>query len=331
MGQVDSDPYVRHSLRTAMFFPTTRLFVVGNPKAAGTTLRWWLLAAHGVDVGARTASSWWSESAPFQTVWDPGIDLEFTWGYLSARQREDALTAPDVLTVKPVRHPVSRLFSAWAGKYLVGEPYYTERLPTGFPMLPATLEDEQQIGAGFDEFVIALRELVEAEGFGAADVHFWPQHRLLARPPAGTTLVLRQEAMGEGLASVAEHLAKHGLPVGPAPRINETVVPYHSELISDRALDAAVSLYEDDFAVFGYDRRRPESSSRPVDLQWLNDVRGRNARYGVLHRALNHLRDENSRLQGEVTFLRGRERELLDSTSWKVTAPLRWVSDKTKR
>ena len=74
-----SDPFIEHSLRTSMFCPESRLFVAGNPKAAGTSLRWWLLEAHGVDVTERTARSLWGESAPFQTVWDGRIDLDFTW------------------------------------------------------------------------------------------------------------------------------------------------------------------------------------------------------------------------------------------------------------
>ena len=331
MVQIDGDPYIRHSLRTSMFFPSTRLFVVGNPKAAGTALRWWLLAAHGVDVYARTAESWWGESAPFQTVWDQEIDLAFTWGDLSAEQRDDAISSTDVLTVQPVRHPLSRLFSAWSGKYLIAEPYYTERLPEGFPTLPETIDNEQQIADLFEEFVAVLHEVVSERGFLAVDVHFWPQHRLLARPPAGDSVVLRQEAMDEGITTIRDHLQQRGLDVGEAPRINETVIPYRTELVTDQTFDLVVSMYGDDFESWQYERARPKSSSRQIDLDWLNDVRGRNARYGVLHRALIHQHTENARLQGEIVSLRDHERQLLDSTSWKVTGPLRWVSDKVKR
>jgi len=331
MVQIDSDPYIRHSLHTSMFFPSTRLFVAGNPKAAGTTLRWWLLAAHGVDVRARTAESWWGESAPFQTVWDQGIDLVYTWGDLSAEQRDDALTSTDVLTVQPVRHPLSRLFSAWSGKYLVGEPYYAERLPEGFPKLPEAIESEQHIADLFEEFVVALHELVSERGFLAVDVHLWPQYRLLARPPAGDGLVLRQESMAEGLRTIGEYLRQRGLDAGEAPRINETVIPYRTELVTDRTFDLVVSMYSDDFEHWQYERDRPRSSSRLINIDWLNDVRGRNARYGVLHQALIHQRDENARLETEIGHLKDRENDLLESTSWKVTGPLRWVGDKSKR
>ncbi|MCZ3387765.1 MAG: sulfotransferase family 2 domain-containing protein [Actinomycetia bacterium] len=331
MMQIDGDPYVDHSLRTSMFFPATRLFVAGNPKAAGTMLRWWLLSAHGVDVGARTAESWWGESAPFQTVWDPGVDLDFAWGDLSDSQREDALTSTDLLTVHPVRHPVSRLFSAWSGKYLIGEPHYTERLAAEFHPLPETIGSEGQISELFERFVADLHQVVEAGDFAAVDVHFWPQHRLLGRPASGDVLELRQETMREGLDTIAQHLLAHELDPGEPLRINETVVPYRAELVSDAALKLTCELYTADFARWGYALERPSSSSRTVNVDWVNDVRGRNRRYGVLHRALMQLRHENDSLRGEIGHLRGREHELLDSTSWKVTGPLRWVSDKTKR
>ena len=74
-----TDPYGKHSLRTSMYFPETHLMVAGNPKAAGTTLRWWLLSAHGVDVSERTRRSWWGASAPYQTVWDEGVQLDYVW------------------------------------------------------------------------------------------------------------------------------------------------------------------------------------------------------------------------------------------------------------
>jgi hypothetical protein len=326
-----TDEFVAHSLRTSMFFPQTRLMVAGNPKAAGTTLRWWLLAAHGVDVADRTRPSWWGESAPYQTVWDETTRLEYIWPQLSEEARKDALSASDVVTVHPVRNPVSRLFSAWSGKYLVNEPYYEDRLPAEFPHLPATFSDVEQIVAAFADFTKALRQVVSDRGFETIDVHLWPQHRLLARQPAGRILLLRQESMEEGLEEIAAMLRAQGVEPGPAPRINETVVPYRAELVSDAALADVVTLYEADFARWGYEHARPDGSSRAVDLPWLNDVRGRNVRYGVLHRALMHQQHEGERLAREIAAARQREGELMDSTSWKVTGPLRWVGDRTKR
>lgn len=137
--------------------------------------------------------------------------------------------------------------------------------------------------------------------------------------------------MAEGLRTIGEYLRQRGLDAGEAPRINETVIPYRTELVTDRTFDLVVSMYSDDFEHWQYERDRPRSSSRLINIDWLNDVRGRNARYGVLHQALIHQRDENARLETEIGHLKDRENDLLESTSWKVTGPLRWVGDKSKR
>jgi hypothetical protein len=51
----------------------------------------------------------------------------------------------------------------------------------------------------------------------------------------------------------------------------------------------------------------------------------------VIHRALMRESHEHHRLEREAAQSRRREAELMDSTSWKVTGPLRWVSDRNKR
>ena len=325
------DRFIEHSLHTSMFFPQTRLMVAGNPKAAGTTLRWWLLTAHGIDVDESIRGSWWGESAPRQAVWDDHAATRYIWPQLSEEVREDALESTDVLTVLPVRHPVTRAFSSWSSKYLVAEPYYEDRLPEDFGRLPETLSDADDVAQHFEAFATTLGQVVDERGFDEIDVHLWPQHRLLARTPLGPVLTLRQEAMKGGLDQIADHLRSHGIDPGTAPRINETVVPYLNELVTDKAFSSVVAIYGDDLDHFGYSRERPPSSSRPLDIDWLNDVRGRNQRYGFLHRSLLHESDENRRLRREVETAHRREEELLGSTSWKATAPLRAVSRLARR
>lgn len=326
------DRFVTHSVQTSMFFPTTRLFVAGNPKSAGTTLRWWLLAAHGVEVEAVTAGSLWGESSPAQTVWDGGCDLRYTWNRLSDEERGDALESADVLTVLPVRHPVTRAFSAWAGKYLTAEPYYEQRLPAPFPRLPDRLGSPDDVRDQFTRFVQALSDHVEAHpDWDDVDVHFWPQHRLLGRAPAGTTLTLRQEAVADGLQQITAHLQQRGLDPGPAARLNENVVGYRPDLVDDSAAARLAELYAADFARWGYDPAPPASSAAEPDLDWLNDVRGRNRRYAVLHRAAVGGRRRTAELAAELVTARQREEELLASSSWRVTRPLRWLSEAVRR
>jgi len=329
VDRATDDPFITHSQHTSMFFRRTRLFVVGNPKAAGTALRWWLLGAHGVDVAQVTAGSLWGESSPAQTVWDREVDLRYTWERLTDDERIEAQDAPDVLTVQPVRHPITRAFSAWAGKYLTGEPYYQERLPLGFEETPEVIASVEQVATLFERFVTTVRDHVTAHGWSELDVHFWPQHRLLAQPAGGETLTLRQEHMADGLARIETRLVDHGVTPPAVPRVNENVIPYRPDLITRAARDAVAALYEADFAAWDYPTTIPDASARPVDLDWLNDVRGRNRRYGVIHAAAMAGRsgsggDPDRRLAAMTA-----ERDaLLTSRSWRVTRPLRWLSER---
>jgi hypothetical protein len=327
------DRFVAHSLRTSMFFSRSRLLVRGNPKAAGTTLRWWLLSAHGVDVAAAVADSLWNESGAAQTVWDERVDLRYTWRRLSDTERADALSSEDVVSVHPVRHPQTRAFAAWASKYLTWEPHYHERLPQGFAAPPDSVDSVEQITSMYETFICMLRDHVVAHEWDGVDVHFWPQHRLLAPAATGPVLLLRQEDMADGLASIAAHLRQQGVEPPAVPRINESVVPYHPELVTAAAAQAVHNLYGDDFTRWSYDVAPPRGSSRDIDLDWLNDVRGRNRRYAVMCAAAGHRRDDadGQQLRRQLDAVTAERDALLTSTSWRVTAPLRWVSGRARR
>jgi hypothetical protein len=197
--------------------------------------------------------------------------------------------------------------------------------------LPDLLTSEQEIRDGFAKFVDALHQIVTEQGFEAVDVHLWPQYRLLGRELIGPSLVLRQESMSDGFDAITKHLRDRGIEPGSPPRINETVVPYRQEWFSADTLQQTLELFAGDFDQWNYAGELPPSSSRSTDLNWLNDVRGRNARYGVLHRALMRQHRERQRMQRELDSAQRRQSELVDSTSWKVTGPLRWVSDRTRK
>ncbi len=333
-----TDKFIEHSLLTSMYFPESRLFIAGNPKVAGTSLRWWLLKAHGIDVETITERSLWGESAPYQTVWDTRVDFRFTWDKLTSDEQDDALTSIDVLTAQCVRHPVTRTFSAWAGKYLTLEPYYYEQLPSGFDHPLGSIDSAEQISLLFEEFLHSLTAHVAVTPeWDDVDVHFWPQHRLLGREPLGQTLLLRQESMTSGLDEIRYHLKEHGIDAPPMPRINENVIPYQAEFISDSAMRLITQLYSADFDRWDYQAEVVEARPQDVDLAWLNDLRGRNRRYAVIHRAAMESQDRVQALEHELQLERqrveraeGREAALLASHSWRVTKPIRLISERVR-
>lgn len=321
----DLQTFAAHSLRTSLFFPSSRLFVAGNPKAAGTSLRWWLLQCHDIDVAERTAESMWGESAYFQTVWDGAIDLRYTWDRLSEAEQADALTATDVLAVLPVRHPVTRTFAAWASKFLSGEPYYEDALPETFPRLPDVIGSVDDIASHFADFAGALSSHVAQEGWAEVDVHFWPQSALLSREPVGPTLLLRQDDIASGLAEIRSWLTDHDVVASDRQRLNETVVAYQPSFVT-QGLDSIFALYPQDFDRYDYPTEVPSAPELPVDLDWVNDVRGRNRRFGVVHETAVTAQHRAAHLEAQLRQARQRVEDLEHSTSWRVTRPLRSLS-----
>jgi len=137
--------------------------------------------------------------------------------------------------------------------------------------------------------------------------------------------------MGSGMARIMLQLKEHGIDAQPMPRLNENVLPYKHQFVSERAHESIAALYAADFERFGYSTELPKGSSQEPDLPWLNDLRGRNRRYQVIHEVATRNRDRVIELNRELVDARRRERELLDSRSWKLTRPLRAVSGRIKR
>jgi hypothetical protein len=331
------DRFQERSIVTSLFFPRSRLFIAGNRKAAGTSLRWWLLPLHGVDVEALTKDVVGRELVSTEAVWAGLRSFRYIWKALSDQERQDALESADVLRIAPIRHPVPKVFSAWSQKYLQLEPGFPENLPEGFPAPAARIDSREQIR---DEFTAFARALGRTDrSWKGIDGHLYPQHLVLGAFLPDLATFVRTEEMANGVELIQKHLAQHGVEAGPMPRFNEAVVPYQDDLVSGEALDVITAMYAKDFTTFDYEPSTPVSKHKDVSLDWLNDVRDRNRHWGLARDELTRLRKRSgggrnrpapSSADAEVRRLRRRvdelEREnaaIRGSTSWKVTAPLR--------
>jgi hypothetical protein len=332
-----TDEFQHRSVRTSLYFPTSKLFIAGNRKAAGTAVRWWLLPAHGVDVEAVTHDVVGRELAATEAVWAGAAPLPFLWRSLSDEERKEALTASDVLRVAFVRHPISRIFSSWSQKYLQREPGFNDGLPPSFPQPPESVDSPEQIRDMFTEFVASLSQW--RGSWLKLDGHLYPQNLVLGHLlPDGAT-ILRVEQMADAVTLIVDHLERFGVSPGPLPRVNEAIVGYDTRLVGDEAAEHLAQLYSEDLELFSYDPEPPPSRAREINFEWLNDVRRRNERWAIARRELIGLRRQlrpvrSGNLRSEVASLRRRCRELgleLDrmraSRSWRLTAPLRKIED----
>jgi hypothetical protein len=231
------------------------MYVAVN-KAACTSLKWLIADLQG-ERAERFHASLSSEVSRTMT-----IHRRRLWEHtpMAADLGDDELAAisPDdgwfVFAV--VRHPTTRLFSAWQSKLLLREPSWVARCGDAgwFPRVPQCGDDI------VEDFARFVRAVERDPGLVTANRHFAPQHRLLAHKRMRYSRVYRTGEIPLLLADLAEHLRSRGWR-GEAltlPRTNAAPLPPIAGLFGPEVLAAVQRLYERDFAAFGFPGPAPD-------------------------------------------------------------------------
>jgi hypothetical protein len=237
--------FARHVGERTIVLPRLRVLYLPVPKAGTTGMLWLLARLAGLDLPARHVHD--------VRRWPAECRLA---GY-AGDERERVLSEDGWLRFTLVRHPATRLWSAWQSKLLLREPRFVAAhgAEPWFPRLP---ERPQDLVGDFRRFVAALDP--------AADVHWAVQRDLVRQLPLDH--VGRLERREETHARLREHVG--GLPAEAGTR-NTTPVPLAPGAFGTASGAALQRLYAADFAAFGYD---PELPAGDWD-EWEADVRRR--------------------------------------------------------
>jgi hypothetical protein len=279
-------------VRRTVVLPDFQILFVPIPKAACTTVLWLLAELAGLPAD-RFTSSPSSEASESLTVHDINRwPREYRLGEYSRELRDGILSDPGWLRFTIVRHPATRLWSAWLSKLLLREPRFVEAFGAEpwFPGMPA----------GGDQIVADFRRFVTAVGQGlATDVHWAVQNELVQQLPLNH--VGRVEEIGETFERLRAHVGDRGWP--------ETRRDYNRGTLGlpDHAYDADARTvldrhYEQDFKAFGYEHAAPESAYVP-EARWLEEVESRLP-------ALRTTIDAHARLEQVLEIARRRQSRL---------------------
>ncbi|HLI55447.1 MAG TPA: sulfotransferase family 2 domain-containing protein, partial [Actinomycetota bacterium] len=149
-----------------------RILCVLNAKAASTSILWWLATLVGEDPESMFTSRD-PEVTRELTVHDRGLWRNLVRiSDLSGRELAHVLADQEWMRFTVVRHPVTRLWSAWQSKLLLREPFFVRRY-VGEPWFPRVPNSLKEVGEDFRTFVAALsndRTLL------LANPHWSPQH-----------------------------------------------------------------------------------------------------------------------------------------------------------
>lgn len=192
-----------------------------------------------------------------------------------------------------VRHPATRLFSAWQSKLLLRERWWVERFGDAawFPRVPRSGHD---IIEDFHRFVRALSD-------GASQVipnrHFAPQHRLLAVRRMRYSCIYRTTDAADLLGDLDRHMRGAGWQ-GEAltlPRANSAPLVPIRPLFSPEVLAVVRAIYRRDFEHFGFpdvapDRIEPADAYTAANVDEIGRLIERAERIGDLSRRARHLR-----------------------------------------
>jgi hypothetical protein len=258
-----SPGFERHVQTRTIVLPEQRVLFLPIPKAGCTSILWLLAGMTGLEE-EDFARSVTPEVSPALTVHDVTLwNPQNRWSSYSEEEQAEMLAADDWLRFTIVRHPATRLWSAWQSKLLLREPRFVQTFgeEPWFPELPSTPE---QVVEDFRKFVAAV-----GEG-GVEDVHWAIQHELERQ--LSFTHIGKVEQMDETLAVLREHVGEEAWPA-QAPVENRTPLGL-APAAYDEASEAVLrERYADDFTTFDYAPEDHLGGDEAAQAEWAEQVK----------------------------------------------------------
>jgi uncharacterized protein HemY len=196
-----------------------------------------------------------------------------------------------------VRHPTSRLWSAWQSKFLLREPRFMESHPFFRPPVPRRTAD---VIDAFGSFVDAL---AESGSSLLENRHFRAQTEITTPDKTPYTRIYKTDEISDIVADLHRHVEAQGLDaMPPVRRGNGTPLPLLRSVLDSQMVDAIEKLYGADLQRFSFDHAIPESASweeaySPALLAEVARLVQRSERIDDVCLAARELQDENDLLQ----------------------------------
>jgi Sulfotransferase family len=275
-------PFSRHVLQRTVVLPELRVLFLPVPKAGCTSVLWVLSGLAGIPPET-FARSPMPEVTPALTVHDMNLwRPEHRLAEYSESERDRLLSEDGWFRFSIVRHPATRLWSAWQSKLLLREPRFVEDFGTEpwFPRIPERPAD----------LVEDFRRFVAAVGRGEAeDVHWAVQDELVAQLPLDH--VGRVERLDDTLALLREHLLARVWPADSG-RENRSPLAMPPHVYDSAAAEVLSRHYRADFRRYGYGAALLDGAATAGDwaarveplLGVLRGTIDEHARVGQLHR-----------------------------------------------
>lgn len=247
------------NLQSNSFFSLDhRLLYVATPKAACTTFKWWF--ADLIDKrNAVCVERGSNESSPDLVIHDLLGRVSPNSTGLSIEKINFVINSSDYFRFCLVRNPFSRIFSAWQSKWLLREPLQVGPY-RNYPFFNLPISNASEVALAFEAF---LEHLNTFEYPNFLDPHVKSQFSLLSPDLISYSIVSKLEDSSKLCADLELHLgAAYKSPFSFGKK-NESLIAYHSDLVTDRSEALIREMYAVDFDYFEYATSKPSTT---VDL-----------------------------------------------------------------
>jgi hypothetical protein len=281
------------------------LFYVATPKVACTTFKWWFAdLIKQTDAVYKASGS--LESSPELVIHDLlwRVDPEVT--NLTQEQINLVINHSEYFRFCLVRNPFSRIFSAWQSKWLLREPLQIEPY-INYPFFNMSISNASEIALAFEAFI---EHIYSSEFPNILDSHIKPQFYLLCPDRLHYSVISQLEDNQELCTSLSKHLGREYKNPFLFGKRNESLIPYHADLITKRAEELIIEMYARDFDAFNYTTLKPisqnhlDETSICVALSAVKMLRGRHQRISEMrfeyHTIIEELKFQLSALQSEI-------------------------------
>jgi hypothetical protein len=275
-----SPGFERHVQSRTIVLPEHRVLFLPIPKAGCTSVLWLLAGLAGLEQ-EDFARSVTPEVSPALTVHDITIwHPHNRFSEYDPDEQRSMLEDDDWLRFTIVRHPATRLWSAWQSKLLLREPRFVQTFgeEAWFPRMP---ESPGQVLEDFRKFVAVAGEE------HARDVHWAVQQELVSQ--LSFTHVGRVERMQETMDLLREHVGEGEWGERP-PTENRTPMALAPAAYDEDAEALLRARYAADFEAFGYDPDEHLGGDGDAQEEWEREV-------AAIIPALRHTAGEHARVE----------------------------------
>ena len=280
-----------------------RILYVSTPKVACTSLKWWFAEIEDYKKALLDNQNYSLEVDQYLTIHDTFHKVAPLVTGLDYDSLIEPITSDSYIRFAIVRNPFKRIFSAWQSKILLREPNqinpYINSKHYNIP-----IENSFCIAKSFEAFLEEVLQIKNSRNM-FDNVHWAPQVSLLRPDLITYTNISQIEDVKKITNILSERMGTNFInPFDEKRRfMNESLIPYHPDLITKKSIILIRNLYAEDFDFFGYSNLLPDVKNNfsqdhyEVALKAISTIRSKHNRMGNIinfNQTLLSNKDENT-------------------------------------